>query len=130
MYGLVSAPSAYHKDFDKFLASCMMFPDPNDTCLYVSRNPLYPKLQVIEYVDDLIIKGPAAEISRFKEEDLLKKYEIRDYGEPRSFLGMEITRDRKRKTIKLTQHAYIQQLAKVYALSTLSSPVLLIDTHS
>ena len=62
-------------------------------------------------MDDLIIKGAAAEISRFKQ-DLLKKYEIRDYGEPRSFLGMEITRNRKRKTIKLTQHAYSSVFGK------------------
>ena len=115
MYGLVSAPSAYHKDFDKFLATCMVHPDPSDTCLYTSRNPSYPNIQLIEYVDDLIIKGPFAEIKRFKH-DLVQKYEIRDYGEPRSFLGMEIHRDRKKKTIKLTQHAYIKQLAKVYGL--------------
>ena len=115
MYGLVSAPSAYHKDFDKFLKSCMIHPDPNDTCLYTSSNPLYPNLQLIEYVDDLIIKSSKAEIARFKQ-DLIAKYEIRDYGEPRSFLGMEIVRDRKAKTIRLTQKAYIQQMAKVYGL--------------
>ena len=78
MYGLVSAPAAYHKDFDKFLASCMIRPDPSDTCLYTSHNPLYPNLQIIEYSDDLIIKSSKAEIDRFKQ-DLTSKYEIRDF---------------------------------------------------
>ena len=115
MYGLTSAPAAYHRDFDKFLRTCLIVPDPSDTCLYTSKNPLYPNIQMIEYVDDCIVKGPQAEIVRFKA-DLLDKYQIRDYGDPRSFLGMEIHRDREAKTVRLTQQAYIQMLAKQYQL--------------
>ena len=76
---------------------------------------MYPNLQIIEYVDDLILKASKVEIERFKK-DLVSKYEIRDYGDPRSFLGMEVTRDRSAGTIRLTQKAYIKQLATVYGL--------------
>ena len=53
--------------------------------------------------------------------DLQKKYKIRDYGDPRSFLSMEVTRDRVHKTLHLAQKAYIQQLAREHQLE---------DSHS
>ena len=104
LYGLVSAPAAYHKDFDKFLGESQIFPDRSDTCLYVSRNTRYLGLQIIEYVDDLILKGSKLAINNFKQ-DIQTKYEIRDYGAPQSFLGMEVQQDRERHTITLTQQA-------------------------
>jgi hypothetical protein len=115
IYGTADAPRAYHRDFDKYLAQCLVFPEQADTCLYTSQNPRYPGLQLIEYVDDLVCRGSALAIENFIH-DLKLKYEIRDYGEPKSFLGMEINRDRKARTIHLTQTAYIQQLAREHGL--------------
>ena len=45
--------------------------------------------------------------------DFTKIYDIHDYGEPRSFIGMEITRDHIKRTIKLTQTQYITQMANL-----------------
>ena len=63
--------------------------------------PSDPDLQVLEYVDDLIVRGSAVGIENFMH-DIQLKYKIRDYGEPKSFLGMEIIRDNHARTIKLT----------------------------
>ena len=99
IYGTADAPRAYHKDFDKYLAQLEIRPTQADTCLYTSTNVRYPDLQIIEYVDDLVLKGSAVSIENFLH-DLQLKYKIRDYGEPKSFLGMEVTRDKKARTIK------------------------------
>jgi len=83
--------------------------------MFKSHNPRYRNLWIICYVDDLILRGPSSEISAFKA-DFTKIYEIRDYGEPESFLGMEVTRDRVKRTIKLTQTQYIEQMAKRFGM--------------
>ena len=57
IYGTADAPRAYHRDSDKYLAQCVVFPEQADTCLYTSQNPRYPGLQLIEYVDDLVCRG-------------------------------------------------------------------------
>ena len=46
--------------------------------------------------------------------DLQSKYKIRDYGEPRSFIGMEISRSKH--TITLTQSEYIRQMAARFGM--------------
>ena len=106
-YGLVDAPRAYFTDFRKFMRELQVMPTHSDVCLYTSKNPKYPTLRVLQYVDDLQLSGLPADIESFVR-DLTTKYEIRDYGEPRSFIGMEVVRTGNR--IKLTQTKYIEQI--------------------
>ena len=67
-------------------------PTSADVCLYKSQNPNYTSLWLLQYVDDLQLTGSDADIEAFMK-TLKTKYELRDYGEPRSFIGMEILRD-------------------------------------
>ena len=94
--------------------SHQILPDYSDPCLYNSSNPKYTSLRILEYVDDLILSGTAQDIDEFLK-DLKTKYEIRDYGYPRSFIGMEITKDKNR--ITLTQTKYIEQMATRFKLT-------------
>ena len=55
---------------------------------------------VLQYVDDLQVSGKPAEVDA-SVKDLTAKYEIRDYGEPQSFIEMELAQ--KGNTMKLTQ---------------------------
>ena len=115
IYGLCDSPRAYFQSFSKALGGLEVRPTGSDPCMFKSHNPRYRNLWIICYVDDLILRGPSSEISAFKA-DFTKIYEIRDYGEPESFLGMEVTRDRVKRTIKLTQTQYIEQMAKRFGM--------------
>ena len=43
-------------------------------------------------------------------------FTVRDLGEPKSFLGMEIVRDWKRKTITISQSTYIKNIAEKFGV--------------
>ena len=112
-YGLCDAPRAYFKDFAKYMRTLNVIPTASDVCLYKSRNPAYPSVWVLQYVDDLQVSGEPAEVDAFIK-DLTTKYEIRDYKEPQSFIGMELTRKGNKMT--LTQTKYIEQMAARFGL--------------
>ena len=48
---------------------------------------------------------------------LIKKYKIRDLGEAETFLGMEIVRDRKKRTLKIKQSKYIENMCERFGLT-------------
>ena len=56
-YGLCDAPRAYFKDFAKYMLTLNVVPTASDVCLYKSRNPAYPSVWVLQYVDDLQVSG-------------------------------------------------------------------------
>ena len=60
------------------------------------------------------IAGIPAEIDLFVQ-DIQAKYKIRDYGEPKSFIGMEV--NRMGRSVRLTQMKYIEQMAERFGLT-------------
>ena len=58
---------------------------------------------ILIYVDDLLIFTPKLSPLLFKIRGALaKEFEIKDLGEVKSFLGIEITRDHSKYTITLS----------------------------
>ena len=114
LYGLADSPRLYNRSFDAYLRSLKLQPQHADTCLYMSKNSKYPSVMVLEYVDDLQIAGLPEDIDHFVK-DLQLKYKLRDYGEPKSFIGMEVTRSGR--SITLTQTKYIEQMAERFGLT-------------
>ena len=62
-------------------------------------------------MDDCLVIGDDDYINDFMKE-IQKKYKIRDLGEAETFLGMEIIRNRKKRTLKIAQSKYIINMAK------------------
>ncbi|CAI7895476.1 unnamed protein product [Closterium sp. NIES-54] len=73
------------------------------------------------YVDDLVFAmADTAGLAHVKSE-LQKRHTCTDLGELRSYLGLQITRDRARRTITLTQSHMVQQVLQRFDF-TYSSP--------
>ncbi|CAI7897178.1 unnamed protein product [Closterium sp. NIES-54] len=84
-----------------------------DTCL--------PPFYILVYVDDLVFAtADTAGLAHVKSE-LQKRHTCTDLGELRSYLGLEITRDRAQRTITLTQSHMVQQVLQRFDF-TYSSP--------
>ena len=91
LYGLKQAPKAWSDKIGQYLVTIGFQISNSDFSLYVKRTNRGIVLVVI-YVDDLIITGDSdADINEVKL--LLKqKFEMKDLGELRYFLGIEVIR--------------------------------------
>ncbi|CAI7860994.1 unnamed protein product [Closterium sp. NIES-54] len=71
-----------------------------------SLSPFY----VLVYVDDLVFATADTEALALVESELQKRHTCTDLGELRSYLGLQITWDRARRTITLTQSHMVHQV--------------------
>ena len=108
IYGLRTSPLRFFWHLNKFLLSeryglvqCL-----SDPCLYRHKTK-DPWLAL--YVDDALLKGESGAVAEL--EGLLNEdFKCRSYGEPKSFLGMDIDCDHKADTIHISQRTYIRNL--------------------
>jgi hypothetical protein len=54
------------------------------------------------YVDDMVILANDIQVIRDFKAGMAKRWDIKDLGEVKKILGLEITRDRTKRTIKIT----------------------------
>ncbi|RVW12523.1 Retrovirus-related Pol polyprotein from transposon TNT 1-94 [Vitis vinifera] len=79
--------------------------------LYLSRNLMPGKMAIlIVYVDDIILSGNDMEELQKLKKYLSKEFEVKDLGNLKYFLGMEVARSRK--GIVVSQRKYILDLLR------------------
>ncbi|CAI7877430.1 unnamed protein product [Closterium sp. NIES-53] len=121
VYGLRQAPREWHDTLRTTLAALGFAPSTADPSLFFRSDTLLPPFYIIVYVDDLVFAtADTAGIAHVKSE-LQKRHTCTDLGELRSYLGLQITRDRARRTITLTQSHMVQQVLQHFDF-TYSSP--------
>jgi len=94
LYGLKQAPRAWSDKIGEYLVTSGFQTSNADFSLYVKKTD-HGIVVIIIYVDDLIITGDSdVDISNLKK--LLKqKFEMKDLGELRYFLGIEVIQSPK-----------------------------------
>ncbi|CAI7747437.1 unnamed protein product [Closterium sp. NIES-53] len=103
------------------LAALGFAPSTADPSLFLRTDTLLLPFYILVYVDDLVFAtAHTAELAHVKSE-LQKRHTCTDLGELRSYLGLQITRDRARRTITLTQSHMVQQVLQRFDF-TYSSP--------
>ncbi|CAI7771155.1 unnamed protein product [Closterium sp. NIES-53] len=110
VYGLRHAPRAWHDTLRTTLAALGFAPSTADLSLFLRTDTSLPPFYILVYVDDLVFAtADTAGLAHVKSE-LQKRHTCTDLGELRSYLGLQITRDRARHTITLTQSRMVQQV--------------------
>ena len=71
---------------------------------------------VAVYVDDKLILSKSLDAINHLKGQLSQEYELTDLGEAHWILGMEIIRDRERRTIELSQRRYIKTILKRFGM--------------
>ncbi|CAI7894914.1 unnamed protein product [Closterium sp. NIES-54] len=85
----------------------------------------------LEYVDDLVFATADTEALTLVKSELQKRHTYTDLGEPRINLGLQITRDRARCTITLTQSHMVHHVLQCFGFQFSSSqPTPLSTGHS
>jgi Reverse transcriptase (RNA-dependent DNA polymerase) len=99
----------------------------SDPCIWIYKNPKSERTYIALYIDDFIIAGEnESEISMIKER-LSARFEMKDLGIARKFLGMEIEYGND-GSIKNHQNQYISQLFDRYGMEECNPITTPLDT--
>ncbi|CAI7857771.1 unnamed protein product [Closterium sp. NIES-54] len=131
VYGLRQAPREWHDTLRTTLAALGCAPSTADPSLFLPTDTSLPPFYVLVYVDDLIFATADTEALTLVKSELHKRYTCTDLGELRSYLGLQITRDRARHTITLTQSHMVHQVLQRFGFQFSSpQPTPLSSSHS
>jgi transposase InsO family protein len=125
LYGLKQSPRQWYKKFDLFMLNLGFERSEKDACVYHRQSGgIFTYLLL--YVDDMLIACRDRSQIELLKDKLKSEFEMKDLGAAQKILGMEIVRDRKSRTLRLTQRAYIQKILKRFNLDgakTSSTPL-------
>ncbi|CAI7845338.1 unnamed protein product [Closterium sp. NIES-53] len=121
VYGLRQAPREWHDTLRTTLAALGFAPSSADPLLFLRTDTLLPPFYVLVYVDDLVFVTADIEALTLVKLELQKRHICTDQGEMLSYLGLQITRDRARRTITLTQSHMVHQVLQRFGFQ-FSSP--------
>ncbi|CAI7876449.1 unnamed protein product [Closterium sp. NIES-54] len=131
VYGLRQAPREWHDTLRTTLAALGFAPSTADPLLFLRTDTSLPPFYALVYVDDLVFATADTEALTLVKSELQKRHTCTDLGELRSFLGLQITRDRARRTITLTQSHMVHQFLQRFGFQFSSpQPIPLSTSHS
>jgi hypothetical protein len=124
---LKQSPRAWFHVIAEVLADFDFKQSESDPCIWIHKNINGERTYVALYVDDLIIAGENEnEISTIKQR-LSARFEMKDLGIARKFLGMEIEYGGD-GSIKIHQNQYIQQLLDRHGMGECNPVTTPLDT--
>ncbi|CAI7796468.1 unnamed protein product [Closterium sp. NIES-54] len=121
VYGLRQAPHEWHDTLRTTLAALGFAPSTADPLLFLRTDTLLPSFYVLVYVDDLVFATADTEALALVKSELQKRHTCTDLGELRSYHGLQITRDRARRTITLTPSHMVHHVLQCFGFQ-FSSP--------
>ncbi|CAI6011606.1 unnamed protein product [Closterium sp. NIES-65] len=109
VYSLRQAPREWHDTLRTTLAALGFAPSTANPSLFLRTDTSLPPFYILVYVDDLVFATADTAGLAYVKSELQKRHTCTDLGELRSYLGLQITRDRARPTITLTQSQVLQR---------------------
>ncbi|CAI7767684.1 unnamed protein product [Closterium sp. NIES-54] len=125
VYGLRQASREWH-DTLTTLAALGFPPSTADPSLFLCTDTSLPPFYVLVYVNDLVFAFADTEALALVKSELQKRHACIDLGELRSYLGLQITRDRAQRTITMTLSHMVHQVVQRFGIrysSPQSSPL-------
>ncbi|CAI7799976.1 unnamed protein product, partial [Closterium sp. NIES-53] len=131
VYGLRQVPREWHDTLRTIFAALGFVPSTADPSLFLCIDTSLPPFYVLVYVDHLVFATADSEALTIVKSELQKRHTCTDQGELRSYLGLQIPRDRAQRTITLTQSDMLHQVLQRFGFQY-SSPQLtpLSTSHS
>ncbi|CAI7839113.1 unnamed protein product [Closterium sp. NIES-53] len=114
VYGLRQGSREWHDTLRMTLATLGFVPSTADPLLFLRTDTSLPPFNVLIYVDDLVFATANTEALALVKSELQKRHTCTDLGELRSYLGLQITRDRARHTITLNQSHMVHQVLQCF----------------
>ncbi|CAI7806128.1 unnamed protein product [Closterium sp. NIES-53] len=112
VYDLREAPREWHDTLRTTFAALGFAPSTADPSLFLRTDTSLPPFYVLVYVDHLIFATADTEALTLVKSELQKRHTCTDLRELRNYLGLQITQDRARRTITLTQSHMVHQVLR------------------
>ncbi|GLI65657.1 hypothetical protein VaNZ11_009257 [Volvox africanus] len=115
LYGLKQAPHAWYTRLHEELKQMgfqVLQADPGLFFKEIQGERIY----VLVYVDDLLVAAKSMATVNAVKNRLMSAFDFRDLGEARVFLGYEIDRNCKERTLTLSQKRFVTELVAKYGL--------------
>jgi hypothetical protein len=129
LYGLKQAGRSWYQKIDGCFGDLGFTRTHADNCVYLLRKDDI-LLIVALYVDDLlIIANDMAALTNLKAE-LSKRFEMKDLGEVQFCLGIQITRNRPERTIRISQTKYIEDMLSKFNMQDCKAVGTPLDTNT
>ncbi|CAI7861355.1 unnamed protein product [Closterium sp. NIES-54] len=131
IYGLRQAPGEWHDTLRTTRATLGFAPSSAHPSLFLRTDTTLPPFYVLVYVDDLVFATADTKALALVKAELQERHTCTDLGELRSYLGLQITWDRARRTITLTQSYMVHQVLQRFGFQFSSpQPIPLSTGHS
>ena len=122
LYGLKQAPRAWYLYLKELLKKFNFEPIFAEQGIFINKET---GIILIVYVDDVLLLGKNLDAINKLKKELATILKVSNLGEAKTFLGIEIIRDRKKRSVYLKQTKYIKDILEKYnkqGLNPVSTP--------
>src|SRR6266480_2987702 len=114
LYSLRQAPRLWQQEFISTLKGLGLQQILEEPCLFTNDDGIF----LLFYVDDILLLSHKdhSRQARSIQNALLQTYDMKDLGELKWFLGLQIIRDRSQCKLWICQVSYIEKITKKYNL--------------
>ncbi|WVZ25126.1 hypothetical protein V8G54_003670 [Vigna mungo] len=116
LYGLKQSPRQWYRKFDDFLIKLNFKQCNYDDCVY-TLNHDGEMLYLLLYVDDILIASSDRGMIGETKARLADAFEMKELGEARRILGIDIKRDKPGGNLFLSQECYLQKVISRYRMA-------------
>lgn len=127
LYGLKQSSKCWNDEINSYLLELGFVRSENDFCLY-SKTYENEKVYLLIYVDDIILAGPNLQCINKVKEKLMYRFKMKDKGNLKNFLGLEVFYDRENGILKISQIKYIKALLKRFNMEECKTSSIPIDS--
>ncbi|KAK3725314.1 hypothetical protein QZH41_002591 [Actinostola sp. cb2023] len=123
LYGLKQSPRCWNYTLDEHLKSMGFVQTPSDPCIYVSDEDAIPFIIAV-YVDDIVLAGPSDEKIAEVKQNISERFEVKDMGELKYFLGVQVIQEDGK--VWIGQPTYTENILKKFGMENckpVSTPV-------
>ena len=128
LYGLRESPRDWYDCFDEYITKLGFKKTHVDMCLY-SIGKGKDIIYLLIYVDDLLICGKDKRRIHDVKKSLTNRFKMKDLGEIKEYLGINVDYDYCNQEMKLSQTKYIESLANKYKMESSRLYSTPMETH-
>jgi hypothetical protein len=116
LYGLKQASREWYKTFLSELKTLGFTRIQADHCVFYKKIDGHD-LIIAVYVDDNLILSDSLDLINKTKKELSSRFEMTDLGDVNWILNMEVTRNRPKRTIRLSQSQYIENILERHGMA-------------